>query len=181
MYFQDYQTHRKPVYGARPSGDMFLFGGTESSLAKQTGMNQYWTIQGYTAYEQKIKDHTFRLQIGAQVEEQSYRELSGTAQELFVPDLDAVAIAQGQRTFNDKINDWAVAGFFGRLNYNYKERYLLELNGRYDGSGRYSSGNRWGFFPSVSVGWNMSEETFWQNIKPVVNASKLKASYGSLG
>ena len=111
-------------------------------------MNQYWTIQGYTAYEQKIKDHTFRLQIGAQVEEQSYRELSGTAQELFVPDLDAVAIAQGQRTFNDKINDWAVAGFFGRLNYNYKERYLLELNGRYDGSGRYSSGNRWGFFPS---------------------------------
>ena len=181
MYFQDYQTHRKPVYGGRPSGDLFLINGTESSLAKQTGMNQYWTIQGYTAYEQKIKDHTLRLQVGAQVEEQSYRELSGTAQDLFVPDLDAVAIAQGQRTFNDKINDWAVAGFFGRLNYNYKERYLLELNGRYDGSGRYSSGNRWGFFPSVSAGWNMSEEDFWQNIKPIVNASKLKISYGTLG
>ncbi|MFR8356873.1 MAG: TonB-dependent receptor domain-containing protein [Parabacteroides sp.] len=95
--------------------------------------------------------------------------MSGTAQELIVPDLDAVAIAQGQRTFNDKINDWAVAGFFGRLNYNYKERYLLELNGRYDGSGRYSSGNRWGFFPSVSVGWNMSPKNFFSDIKPVVN------------
>lgn len=181
MNFQDYQTLRKPVYGLRPSGDQFTFGGTESSLAKQTGMTKYWTIQGYTAYEHQIKKHNFRIQLGAQAEENTYRELSGTAKDLFVPDMDAVSIAQGIRTFDDKINDWATAGFFGRINYNFDERYFVELNGRYDGSGRYSKGSQWGFFPSAFAAWNMSNESFWDGIKDVVNFSKLKASYGTLG
>lgn len=181
MNFQDYQTLRMPVYGLRPSGAQFTFGGTESSLAKQTGMRRYWTIQGYSAYERKIKEHTFRVQAGFQAEEDIYRELSGTAKDLFVPDMDAVSIAQGQRTFGDKINDWATAGFFGRINYNFDERYFVELNGRYDGSGRYSKGSQWGFFPSAFASWNMSNEKFWEGIKDVINFSKLKASYGTLG
>lgn len=181
MNFQDYQTLRMPVYGLMPSGAEFTFGGTESSLAKQTGLRRYWTIQGYSAYEKKLKKHTFRVQLGAQVEEGTYRELSGTAKNLFVPDLDAVSIAQGQRTFGDKINDWATAGFFGRVNYNFDERYFIELNGRYDGSGRYSKGSQWGFFPSAFASWNMSNEKFWGNIKDVVNFSRLKVSYGTLG
>lgn len=181
MNFQDYQNHRMPVYGLRPSGAQFTLGGTESSLNKKTGMNRYWTLQGYTAYEQKIKEHTFRLQVGAQAEENTYRELSGTAKSLFVPDLDAIAIAQGLRTLSDVINDWATVGFFGRVNYNFNERYFVELNGRYDGSGRYSKGSQWGFFPSAFAAWNMSNESFWGGIKDVVNFSKLKASYGTLG
>lgn len=181
MFFKDYQTFRKPVYGLRPSGDQFLLGGTESSLAKSTDMNRYWTVQGYTAYEHSIKDHFFRVQIGAQAEESIYRQLSGTAKDLFNTDMDAVSIAQGDRTFDDAISDWATAGFFGRINYNYKERYLLELNGRYDGSGRYARGQRWGFFPSASIGWNMSNESFWESLKDIFNFSKLRMSYGTLG
>lgn len=181
MNFQDYQNHRMPVYGLRPSGAQFVLGGTESSLFKRTRTTQYWTIQGYSAYEHKIKDHTFRIQVGAQAEETRFRELSGTAKNLFVNDMDAISIAQGIRTLSDAINDWATVGFFGRVNYNFNDRYFLELNGRYDGSGRYSKGSQWGFFPSAFTAWNMSNEGFWSGLKDVINFSKLKASYGTLG
>src|SRR5699024_11262748 len=57
-------------------------------------------------------------------------------------------------------NHWATAGFFGRLNYNYKEKYLLEVNGRYDGTSRFMKDQRWNFFPSFSLGWNVARENF---------------------
>lgn len=181
MNFSDNQTLRKPVYGTQPSGDEYLINGTESSIAKSTASNQYWTIQGYTAYQLQLKRHSFRIQLGAQAEENNYRTLSGTAKDLFVYDMDAAHIAQGNRTFDDALNDWATAGFFGRFNYNWAERYFVEVNGRYDGSGRYSRGNRWGFFPSVFGAWNMSNEPFWEKLKDVVNYARVKASYGTLG
>ncbi len=70
--------------------------------------------------------------------------------------------------------------YFGRLNYNYKEKYLLEGNFRYDGSSRFAAGNRWGFFPSISGGWRISEEEFFKSFTAVSNL-KLRASYGKLG
>jgi TonB-linked SusC/RagA family outer membrane protein len=86
-------------------------------------------------------------------------------------------------TVTEKIREWAVQGFFGRLNYNYKSRYLLELDGRYDGSSRFPKQDRWGFFPSASAGWVVSEEAFLKSAKKAIgmNFFKLRASYGSLG
>lgn len=110
MNFSDYQTLRMPVYGTFPSGDEYLINGTESSIDKATASNQYWTIQGYTAYQLQLKRHSFRIQLGAQAEENTYRKLSGTAKELFVYDMESAHIAQGNRTFDDSINDWATAG-----------------------------------------------------------------------
>jgi TonB-linked SusC/RagA family outer membrane protein len=162
-------------------GSSFIVGGTESALSKHTAMTQYWTIQGYTSYEKKLKEHTFRVQVGAQAEENSYRKISGTGKELFLPDLASIAIAQGDRTFSDDISDWATVGAFGRLNYNFSERYLVELSGRYDGSGRYGEGSRWGFFPSASAGWILSKESFFEKATSVVNHAKIRASYGTLG
>ena len=72
-------------------------------------------------------------------------------------------------------------GFFARVNYDWKSRYLIELSGRYDGSSRFPASNRWGFFPSASAGWRISEEPFWASVKPYVNNFKLRFSYGSLG
>lgn len=181
MNVQDFQALRKPVVGTRPSGDTYSISGTESVLSKENNMNRYWTLQGYTSYELKLGKNNIRAQVGMQGEENLYRQLKGTAKQLFIPDLPAIAIAQGDRTLNDAINDWATAGVFGRINYNYDERYFLDLNGRYDGSGRYSADQRWGFFPSAFTAWIMSNEHFWENIKPVVNHARLKASYGTLG
>lgn len=76
---------------------------------------------------------------------------------------------------------WALRSYFGRLNYDYKERYLFEANLRRDGTSRFSPRNRWGTFPSFSAGWKLSEEPFLRFIKPVVDLAKIRVSYGELG
>lgn len=78
-------------------------------------------------------------------------------------------------------NDYALAGFFGRINYDYKGRYLAEVSARYDGTSRFAEGHRWGWFPSASVGWRISEEPFFEPARKVVDNLKLRASFGSLG
>ena len=75
----------------------------------------------------------------------------------------------------------AFAGYFGRINYDYKGKYLLELNGRYDGSSAFSPLDRWAFFPSASVGYRISEENFMQSTKKILSDLKIRASYGTLG
>ena len=80
-------------------------------------------------------------------------------------------------------DQWGVearAGYIGRINYNYKQKYLLELLGRYDGSYLYAPENRWGFFSGISAGWRISQENFFRNV-PVINDLKLRASYGETG
>ena len=77
-------------------------------------------------------------------------------------------------------SDWAMRSFFGRVNYILKNRYLFELNARYDGSSRFAKGHKWGLFPSLSAGWRISEESFW-NIKKHIHDLKIRASYGKLG
>jgi len=75
----------------------------------------------------------------------------------------------------------AMLSYFGRVNYDYAGKYLLEGNVRYDGSSRFARGNRWGFFPSVSAGWRISEEAFFESLKETVNSAKFRASWGQLG
>ena len=75
---------------------------------------------------------------------------------------------------------WAINSFFGRLNYNYKERYLVEANIRTDGSSRFAEGNRYGVFPSFSAAWRISEEPFMESIRDRVDNLKLRASWGKL-
>ena len=86
-------------------------------------------------------------------------------------------------TNNSSLEEYALLSFFGRINYSFKDRYLLEANLRYDGSSRFADGHRWGLFPSVSAGWRVSEEDFWKNssLSNVFDNLKLRASYGVLG
>ena len=76
---------------------------------------------------------------------------------------------------------WILQSYFGRINYDYASKYLFEANLRYDGSSRFAEGHRWGVFPSFSAGWRMSEEAFFENVKPYIQNLKIRASYGELG
>ena len=78
-------------------------------------------------------------------------------------------------------NEWATVGFFGRLNYDYKGRYLAEVNMRYDGTSRFRRGSRWQLSPSFSLGWNIAQEEFWKPIENIANLLKVRFSYGELG
>jgi TonB-linked SusC/RagA family outer membrane protein len=93
--------------------------------------------------------------------------------------LPTIALATGDPQVNEYIADWAVRGAFYRINYIFADKYILELNGRYDGSSKFPEENRFGFFPSASVAWRIDREAFFNS--SIVNQFKVRASYGSLG
>ena len=89
--------------------------------------------------------------------------------------------AKNKWEINASTNDRASAGYFGRINYDYKGIYLLELNGRYDGSSRFPAGDKWAFFPSGSIGYRFSQEAYWDKLRETVSNGKLRFSYGEIG
>lgn len=95
-------------------------------------------------------------------------------------DVPTLNTALGTPSTSGRYEHWATAGFFGRFNYSYKDRYLLEINGRYDGSSRFPRELRWNLFPSYSVGWNIANEDFFP-WKEQISMLKLRGSYGELG
>lgn len=143
--------------------------------------NQGITFNGIATYENKWGDHGFKAMAGTNIEKSEYRYQLAKRNDLLDASKPELNLATGTQTTDASHTWWSVAGFFGRLNYNYKEKYLLELNGRYDGSSRFPSGHRFAFFPSASVGWRVTEEPWMQNLKPYISSLKLRASYGMVG
>lgn len=94
-------------------------------------------------------------------------------------ELDAASASQ--QTNSGYSDDEGLRSFIGRVNYSFKDKYLFEANFRYDGSSKFTPGHQWGFFPSAAVGWRISEEEFFENLREQVTNLKFRASYGSLG
>ena len=90
-------------------------------------------------------------------------------------------LATGEKNVGYEETHWSINGFFFRLNYNYEQRYLIEFNGRYDGSSKFPKDDRYAFFPSVSAAWRISGESFWEPLRTWWDDMKIRASYGSLG
>lgn len=154
----------------------------DGKFTRSYGHTRYQTINLYTNYLFTLADkHNFTLMAGYQEEDNDYSYMKNSITGLYSTTNPNVGMGTGDKTVVDTRNGWATRGFFGRINYDYDGRYLLELNGRYDGSSRFASGHRWGFFPSVSVGWNISREAFMSSLTDVVSNLKLRASYGLLG
>ena len=125
--------------------------------------------------------HSLQVLLGASQEEKKYNGISAYGQTFDNNDLDVLDQAQENYSLSGTKTRSGLRSVFGRLNYNYKMRYMLMASFRYDGSSRFADGNKWGFFPSVSLGWNIANEGFWENLKETVNALKLRLSYGGLG
>lgn len=133
-------------------------------------------------YTKKIKEnHSIGVTAGTNIEDAEYVYVRARRNGVFDFDKGEVNLAGGDQVASSNHSWWSVVGFFARANYSYKEKYLLELNGRYDGSSKFAAGKRWGFFPSMSAAWRVSEEPWMQPIKNVVNSLKLRGSYGSVG
>lgn len=133
------------------------------------------------SYETTIaKDHKVSAFIGSEVYKSMYPGMSLSSN----PKSNALKFYyfDDLKSINDYNSEEARAGFMGRFNYEYKSRYLFEFSARYDGSWKFPPSHRWGFFPSFSGAWRISEESFWNdNLKEIVSNFKLRASYGILG
>lgn len=134
----------------------------------------------YGTYSFNIKEkHNFKLLAGYNQTSSEYLEIGALGYGLIKSDIPSVGQITGEDYVSDSNTFTAIRGGFGRFNYNYDEKYFLEVNARYDGSDVFPKDNRFGFFPSASVGWVVSKESFFKNLP--INHLKLRVSYGSLG
>ena len=126
--------------------------------------------------------HYFKAMIGFQSEEYSSNSLTAKRSNYHYNGYEDIVHGEAATATNSSYSlTWAKLGYMFRLNYIYADKYLLEVSGRYDGTSRFLRDQRWGFYPSVSVGWRISEESFWEPLRSVVDNFKLRASYGQLG
>ncbi len=178
-----------PYYNHDVAGNEVNTNGT-SSLLQSYKKENYLNLNVYSSYSHTFNDdHNFKIMVGFQTEQLRQSFFQAKAYGLLVESLPELDLTTGKDGLNnDKKaelsgyrNQWATAGFFGRLNYDYKGRYLAEVNMRYDGSSRFRKENRWDLYPSVSLGWNIAQENFWEDLQRTVNMLKLRASYGELG
>jgi TonB-linked SusC/RagA family outer membrane protein len=126
-------------------------------------------------------DHKLSAFVGWNLEYETYNMLNGEARELMDPSKHTVSMTVGDQFVYGAQRDWASIGFFGRINYSFKDRYLIELNGRNDGSTNFPTDQPWGFFPSASLGWIASEEAFLQPARSWLSFAKVRGSFGSIG
>lgn len=135
----------------------------------------------YGTYSKKLNDHSFKLITGGDIEYFEATGQSSTRLGLLDPAHGELSLATGDQLVGGSRSHWSTLGFFGRINYSFKDKYLLEVNGRFDGSSRFPVTMQWGFFPSMSAGYILSKEPYLDFAKPVLSFLKLRGSYGAIG
>lgn len=154
----------------------------DGKFTRSYDRSRYQSINLYTNYLFSLAEkHHFTVMAGFQEEDYNYSLMKNSITGLYSTTNPNVGMGTGDKTIVDTRNGWATRGFFGRINYDYDGRYLVELDGRYDGSSRFATDHRWGFFPSASLGWNITHEAFMSSATDVLSNLKLRASYGLLG
>lgn len=177
-----YSKHEPTIYGYNVDNTTFILTGDPNSIAEQYSNTTYHSVNAFSSYEKNISYNYFKILVGYQEELQNFSSLSGSNTNLITDEVPSISASTGSNPqIGDAISHWSTQGIFGRLNYNYKEKYLGEINFRYDGSSRFEEGKRWGLFPSLSLGYRISEEPFWQKVKSVISDFKLRGSFGKLG
>ncbi|MCF0074321.1 TonB-dependent receptor [Dyadobacter sp. CY261] len=135
----------------------------------------------FANYTKTLGNHRINLLAGYNQESYGYKTTKAQKVGLISPSLPYINLTSGNSFAYAADSSYATRSFFGRLNYTFNDRYIIEANGRYDGSSRFPSSNRWGFFPSVSGAWIASSESFVKEALPFIPTLKLRASYGDLG
>ena len=179
LYYREYPDAEMGVYAT---------GAGANRLDESVNTRNYYSANAYANFDDTFNDvHHVSGVIGFNYETMRLKNISAYGENLASTSLDDFNLV-GQNDEGEVItgvdgsqSEYALAGFFGRINYDYKGRYLFEASGRYDGTSRFAAGSRCGFFPSGSVGWRISEEPFFKPLSKYVDNLKLRASFGSLG
>ncbi len=178
-------THRyvKSVMTYNEDGSEAGAANTFTELTETGRRYLYGTSQFTAQVEQSWNKHNVQLLLGASRESYNEKYLMGYRRNFTYDSYEVLRAGADDETKNNDGNEveWLLVSGFGRLNYDFDNKYLLEANFRYDGSSRFQRANRWAMFPSFSAGWRISEEPFMASIKHIVNELKLRGSWGKLG
>ncbi len=161
-------------------GGLFTAPPVKATANYNSAIYYNWTIENMLSYDKSFGDHTIGALLGYTTQKYNYEwgNLSGTD----FPDddiswIDAAATKNG----GSGVTEWSISSVLGRVDYSFKDRYLLQANIRRDGSSRFGSGNKYASFPSLSAGWIISDENFMEPLSSVLNYLKVRASWGITG
>lgn len=158
--------------------------GRPTRASRSTSFYNYNVYNVYTDFHYTFADkHYVQALLGFNQETRKTNSFSMYRDDLISSSFPTPELAVGEKGIGEDISEWAVRGMFFRVNYIYDDKYILEMNGRYDGTSRFPKKDRFGFFPSGSVAWVLSKEKFMENINQSIGLDMLKfrASYGALG
>jgi TonB-linked SusC/RagA family outer membrane protein len=152
-----------------------------SNVYKQSDRNAYVNYMAYASYKKEFAGHSLSLMAGGNYESYEWSRFWARRNKLISEEIPSLNIGETGEQYNgDSYEIWKIASLFGRFNYAYKNKYLFEANGRYDGSSRFAPTKRYEMFGGASLGWVLSQEEFMKDLD-FVNFLKLRASYGSVG
>lgn len=155
---------------------------TSSVSVKQQSQNFFWTLQNYFNYTKNFGNHSIVALLGQEAQESKYEGLSGTRTGFLSNDITTLGLGDSKTATNDNYKgSSSLSSYFTRLNYSYDNRYMLTATLRSDSSSNFGEGYKTGYFPSFAAGWVISNESFFEGIKGVVNQAKFRAGYGEVG
>ncbi|KAA6343138.1 TonB-dependent receptor SusC [termite gut metagenome] len=182
-YYSEQVNNRTLIFVGRAGGSRGMDTNVPNSLKKKKNNDFHDLFEATVNYDISLGKHTIGLLGGSTYENYRKDEIEGTVKSLVTNDFFSFNYYDNSNITNTSVNDliepWSMMSYFGRLNYNFADRYLFEANIRYDGSSRLTPANRWKAFPSFSVAWRVNEES-WFSV-PQINNLKLRTSWGQLG
>lgn len=178
-YFIDMERFKIPKYDV--NGELYYESTEKSSITTQSERTNYFNTNIYSEYSHSWNDHNFKATLGFQSEYNIWKRTGAGRDNLITDEITDVVAATGDMYLYGGRNHWATAGFFGRVNYDYKGKYLFEVVLRYDGTSRFSPETRWSTYPSFSFGWNLAKEGFMEPVNRIINTLKPRFSWGQLG
>lgn len=181
-YMTEKNSEWSQYYGAGPNTPhAALDGGVVPWVEEITAPTTYNAINVYTNFNKDFGKHHLEMLLGFNQENNIYDYVYAKRDNLVSTNIPSLGLASGNQFVDGSSEDWAVRGAFYRINYNYDGRYILEANGRYDGSSRFPKNSRFDFFPSFSAAYVVSNEKFFKPLTSVVSHFKIRGSIGMLG
>lgn len=154
---------------------------SNDALTRRRYFTDYNAINSYATHSRSFGNHDLKLMGGFNQESSSYEIIENVVNDQVSNVIPSLGNATGEKTLAERYSEYSIRSGFYRLNYNYLDKYLVELNGRYDGSSKFPKSRRFGFFPSVSAGWQIAREDFMNFSTRWLEELKLRASWGQIG
>ena len=175
-------TYNKSVNTYYADGELAYSKPSKSALYEHRGWGLSHDFKALLNFDKAFGQHNLKALAGFQWESGTDDYIDASRDTFIFPQYPKLnAGGSDNQKASGSGSEYALASFFGRINYDYQGKYLFEANVRYDGSSRFDLGHKWGVFPSFSGGWRISEESFWEPIRDIVDNAKFRVSWGQLG
>ena len=176
----DYNTSKNESFF--PTFDFGSIQNDTNTSFKSANEGFFYLFKNYLTYSPQFGDHSLKILLGTEAQKSKFQGLSGQRSNLPSNDVDGLNTGDADDSLAESFEGAStIASYFGRINYDYNSKYLFTASFRYDGSSKFGPNNKWGFFPSASAAWVVSEEPFMEGVSDVWNYFKIRAGYGTSG